>query len=261
MFYKDTGAKAFSILCNNRNRNIALAVSIQGALMNKIRRHFTISTGALILAAAFGNMPARASDASDASALVEKAQTTINAFTTHADFPTLKSALAKAKGVLIFPQVLKAGFILGGSGGSGVLLVHDEKSGNWVGPAFYTMGSASLGFQAGASSAEVVMLVHSQKALDSLYTNKLKLGADASVAIGPKGVGTGASITADFIVYSTVKGAFVGMAVDGSVLDVRETLNAAYYGRPATPADILVKQDVSSPASARLQNALKNAIK
>ena len=229
--------------------------------MNKIRRHFTITGGAVVLAAAFGHMPARASDASDASALVEKAQSTINAFTTHKDFPTMQSALGKAKAVLIFPQILKAGFILGGSGGSGVLLVRDEKSGNWVGPAFYTMGSASLGFQAGASSAEVVMVVHSQKALDSLYSNKLKLGADASVAIGPKGVGTGASLTADFIAYSTVKGAFVGMAVDGSVLDVRDTLNAAYYGKPVTPTDILVRQNVNNPASAGLQNALKGATK
>lgn len=229
--------------------------------MNKIRRHFTITGGAVVLAAAFGHMPARASDASDASALVEKAQSTINTFTTHKDFPTLQSALGKAKAVLIFPQILKAGFILGGSGGSGVLLVRDEKTGNWVGPAFYTMGSASLGFQAGASSAEVVMVVHSQKALDSLYSNKLKLGADASVAIGPKGVGTGASLTADFIAYSTVKGAFVGMAVDGSVLDVRNTLNAAYYGKPVTPTDILARQNVNNPASAGLQNALKSATK
>jgi lipid-binding SYLF domain-containing protein len=229
--------------------------------MNKIRRHFTITGGAVVLAAAFGHMPARASDASDASALVEKAQSTITTFTTHKDFPTLQSALGKAKAVLIFPQILKAGFILGGSGGSGVLLVRDEKTGNWVGPAFYTMGSASLGFQAGASSAEVVMVVHSQKALDSLYTNKLKLGADASIAVGPKGVGTGASVTADFVVYSAVKGAFVGMSVDGSVLDVRDTLNLAYYGKPLTPVDILIKQVSSHPGANALQETMRNATK
>src|SRR5678815_3769350 len=133
-------------------------------------------------------------------------------------------ALGKAKAVLIFPQILKAGFVLGGSGGTGVLLVRDAK-GDWTGPAFYTMGSASLGFQAGASSAEVVMIVNSQKALDSLYSNKVKLGGDASAAIGPKGVGTGTALNSDFIVYSTVKGAFAGLTVDGTVLDVRGALN------------------------------------
>lgn len=227
--------------------------------MNNIRRHFTMTGGALLLASAFGGMPAWASDASDASALVDKAQKTIHDFTSNKDFPTLKTALGKARGVLIFPQILKAGFVLGGSGGSGVLMVRDEKTGNWSGPAFYTMGSASLGFQAGASSAEVMMVVHSQKALDSLYTNKLKLGADASIAIGPKGVGTGASVTADFVVYSTVKGAFVGMAVDGSVLDVRDTLNYAYYGKSVTPVDILIKQVSSNAGASALQTAMKNA--
>ena len=158
--------------------------------------------------------------------------------------------------MLIYPQVLKAGFILGGSGGSGVLMVRDEKTGKWFGPAFYTMGSASLGLQAGASSAEVLMVINSQKALDSLLTNKVKLGGDASVALGPKGQGTGASITADFVVYAKAKGAFAGLAVDGSVLDVREKLNSAYYGKAVSPSDILVKRDVSNPASASLQDAL-----
>jgi lipid-binding SYLF domain-containing protein len=140
-------------------------------------------------------------------------------------------------------------------------VVRDEKSGNWGNPAFYTMGTASLGLQAGVAAAEVVMVVHTQKALDSLYTNKIKLGADASVAVGPKGIGTGASVSADFVVYSQAKGAFAGLAVDGSVLDVRETLNTAYYGKPVTPLEILVKQEVSNPASAGLQAALARATK
>jgi lipid-binding SYLF domain-containing protein len=152
--------------------------------------------------------------------------------------------------------VLKAGFILGGSGGSGVLMVRDEKTGKWVGPAFYTVGTASLGLQAGASSAEVLMVINNQKSLDSLYTNKVKLGGDASVAVGPKGQGTGASVTADFVVYAKAKGAFAGVAFDGSVLDVRDKLNNAYYGKAVTPADILVKREASNPASAKLQEAL-----
>jgi len=229
--------------------------------MNNARRSFMLAGGALAVIAATGSLPARASDASDASSLVQKSQATIDAFTSSKEFPTLAAALGKAHAVLIFPQILKAGFVLGGSGGSGVLLVRDAKTRTWHGPAFYTMGSASIGFQAGASAAEVVMLVNSQKALDSLYTNKLKLGGDASVAAGPKGVGTGAAIDADFIVYSTVQGAYAGLAVDGSVLDVRESLNSAYYAKPVTPLDILVKQLVSNPESTGLQAALKKAAK
>ena len=197
------------------------------------RRSLTVAGVALAATVAMTGSPsARASDASDAAELVAKAQATIGEFGRNKDFPTFSPALAKARGVLIFPQVLKAGFVLGGSGGSGVLLVRDAKTGKWIGPAFYTMGSASLGFQAGASAAEVVMIVNSQKALDS-----------------------------DFVAYSAVKGAFAGLAIDGSVLDARGGLNSAYYGKKkTTPIDILVKRQVANkPESAALQAAVKKA--
>ena len=230
--------------------------------MNISRRSIVFSGAAIAMAAtAFIGVPAHASDASDAKELAEKAALTVSSFANDKDFASVGSALAKAKAVLIFPQVLKAGFILGGSGGSGVLMVRDEKSGKWVGPAFYTIGAASLGFQAGASSAEMLMLINTPKALDSLYSNKLKLGVDGSVAAGPKGAGTGAALSTDFVVYAKVKGAYAGMSVDGSVLDVRDKLNNAYYGKPVTPADILVKREASSPAAAPLQESLAKIAK
>ena len=223
----------------------------------KIARRVLLARAAVGAVATFVHLPAVASDAADAAALVDKAEITVRELAKDKDFASLGAALGRARAVLVFPQVLKAGFVLGGSGGSGVLLVRDEKTGDWVGPAFYTMGSASIGFQAGASAAETLMVVNSQKALDSLYTSKLKLGGDASVAAGPKGAGTGASVGADFIVYAKAKGAFAGLAVDGSVLDVRQTLNSAYYGKAATPVDILVKREVANPAAAKLQATLK----
>jgi lipid-binding SYLF domain-containing protein len=228
--------------------------------MNMTRRSLALAGGALAaMVAGTASLPAQASDVSDAKELVAKAQATIEEFGRNKDFPTFSPALAKARGVLIFPQVLKAGFVFGGSGGSGVLLVRDAKKGKWIGPAFYTMGSASLGFQAGASAAEVVMIVNSQKALDSLYSSKVKVGGDASVAVGPKGTGAGIALDSDFVAYSTVKGAFAGLAIDGSVLDVRGALNSAYYGKKTTPVDILVKQAASKPESAALQAAVKKA--
>ncbi|WP_431273045.1 lipid-binding SYLF domain-containing protein [Variovorax ureilyticus] len=228
--------------------------------MQNTRRNLMLAVGALSLTAGFATMPAHASDADDAKALVQKAHTTINAFSHNKDFTGLGAELRQSKGVLIFPQVLKAGFVLGGSGGTGVLLANDGKGG-WVGPAFYTMASASFGFQAGASAAEMVILVRSQKALDSLLTSKVKLGGDASVAIWKKGMGAGATIDADFVAYSTVKGAFAGLSIDGSVLDVRESLNTAFYGKPVTPADIVVKRDVSNPAAASLLAAVSKVAK
>jgi len=229
--------------------------------MNYTRRVFAFGSTALALGSACIGFSARASDASDAKELVDKATLTVGVLTADKDFATLGPALGKAKGVLVFPEVLKAGFVLGGSGGSGVLLVRDANTGDWGGPAFYTMGSASLGFQAGASSAEMVMVINTQKAIDSLYTNKLKLGGDVSVALGPKGAAAGGSASADFIIYAKAKGAFAGIAVDGSVLDVRQKLNAGFYGKPVTPVEILVKGEASNPEAANLKAALKQAAK
>lgn len=208
---------------------------------------------------ALPSLPAHAADRSDAEELVAKSRLTVQALAADRDFIEMRRALAQARAVLVFPQVLRAGFILGGAGGSGVLMVRDAATGAWVGPAFYTMGSASVGLQAGASAAETVMVIQSQKALDSLYTNKLKLGTDASAALGSKGAEKASALNADFVVFAKVKGAFAGVTVDGAVLDVRQTLNTAYYGREATPVDILVKRSVQQSEASALQAALADA--
>ena len=138
-----------------------------------------------------------------------------------------------------------------------MLLVRDEQTGSFSAPAFYTMGGISIGFLAGGQAAEVMLLINSQKALDSLLSTKVKLGAGVSVAVGPKGAGQAASISADIIAYSRAKGAYASIALDGQVIDVRDSLNAAYYGKPASPADILVRKSVGNPGAAPLQAALK----
>ena len=215
--------------------------------------------GLVVCVVWLGSPAARASDASDARSLVEKARATVEAFENDPDMAAMRAGLKEAKGALVFPQVLRAGFFIGGSGGNGVLLVHDSTSGAWHGPAFYTLAVASLGLQAGASSGEMVMLINSQKTLDSLYANKLKLGVDASVALGPKSVDKSAAVGADFVVFSKVKGLFAGIAVDGGVLDVRQSLNAAFYGRAVTPVDILVRLSVSQPEAGALRAAMAAA--
>lgn len=223
------------------------------------RRTALVTLAALSGLWALPALPARASDRSDAEELVEKSRLTVQALAADRDFVEMRRALAQARAVLVFPQVLRAGFILGGAGGSGVLMARNAATGTWSGPAFYTMGSASIGLQAGASSAETVMVIRSQKALDSLYTNKLKLGTDASVALGSKGAEKGSALNADFVVFAKVKGAFAGVTVDGAVLDVRQTLNRAYYGQEATPLDILGKRIVEPPEASALQATLADA--
>jgi lipid-binding SYLF domain-containing protein len=226
--------------------------------MNSTRHSLTLASAAIALAATCSSLPAHADDASDARAVVDKATVTVNTFAKDRDYASLPALIAKAKGVLVYPQILEGGFIIGGSGGTGVLLVRDEQTGNFSAPAFYTMGGLSIGLLAGGQAAEVMLLINSQKALDSLLSTKVKLGAGVSVAVGPKGGGQGATVSADIISYSRAKGAYAGMSLDGQVIDVRDSLNAAYYGKPASPVDILVRKSVSNPGAGALQAALKS---
>ncbi len=104
--------------------------------------------------------------------------------------------------------------------------------------------------------SEMIFVVRNQKGLEEFYRTDFKLGADVSMAVGPVCEGTSVKgITADVIVYGKKKGAFAGMAVDGSIIAVSDDSNTAYYGKPVRPTDIIVKQSVSNPKSADLRNA------
>jgi len=211
------------------------------------------------LALGLGGAPARADDASDARQLVEKAKLTVEQFQADENMGALRDLAKKAKGMLIMPQMLRAAFIVGGSGGSGVLVARDAKGNQWRGPAFYTLGGASFGFQAGADAAEVVILAMTERGVTKLLSPQVKLGADISVAAGPVGGGAAAGtagISADLLAFSISKGLYGGFSVDGSVAGVREALNHAYYGKPVTPADILIKGTVKNPHASGLLGAV-----
>ena len=216
----------------------------------------SILAAMLLVAAAPGAM---ATDLEDAQGIVDKARITFGGFMGDNKYQWMRDHLKDAKGVVIYPSVLKAGFIIGGSGGTGVLLAREGKTGDWSNPAFYTLGSVSFGLQIGGETAEVVVLVMSQKGMDTLLTSKFKLGGDASVALGPVGGGAKGDITADFISFAKSKGLYAGLNLDGSYIDVRENLNTAYYGKAVTPVDIIDKKSVSNAAAVPLREDLKKA--
>ncbi len=230
---------------------------------NRIREFGSLAVLAII---AFALLVASAShicaaEEGEAQGIVDKARVTFDNFMRDNNYSWLHSHLREAKGVLIFPQVLKGGFIIGGSGGTGVLVVKDERTGEWSQPAFYTIGAVSFGLQIGGEAAEVVMMAMSQKAIDSLLATSLKLGADTSIALGPVGAGAKGNVTADFISFAKSKGLYAGLNLEGSVVDVRDSLNRAYYGRDVRPVDIVVKGDVNNKGADRLRAALRKAVK
>jgi len=205
--------------------------------------------------------PAKATDATDAQGLVDKARITFAEFIGDNNYWWLRDHLKDAKGILIYPQVLKGGFILGGSGGTGVLVVKDEKTGGWGQPAFYTIGSVTFGLQIGGEASQIVVMAMSQKAIDSLLSSSFKLGGDVSVALGPVGGGAKENITADFISFAKSKGLYAGINLEGSVVNVRDSLNNAYYDKKVTPVDIIIKNEVSNDGSKELRETLKKAVK
>ena len=192
---------------------------------------------------------------SDQQKEVDAALKTWNNFQADPNLTWYREHEHEAVGFLIAAKVVKAGFIFGGSGGRAVLVAKGDKG--WAGPAFYTMGTASAGFQAGVDVSEIITLVMNQKALDSLMAGSVKAGADASVAAGPVGVGAGAKPNTDFLVYSRSKGLFGGVNVNGTSIKPTEDWNKAYYGKLVSPIEIILRKSVHNPGGDALLKAVE----
>ncbi len=197
-------------------------------------------------------------EALKAQELVTKANLAVKNFTADSNMSYLHDNLDEAEGLLIIPALIKGAFIIGGSGGSGVLLARG-KDNEWSYPAFYTMGTGSIGFQWGGEVSEIILMVMTQKGMDKLLSSSFKLGTDASVAAGPVGVGAKAQF-ADILAFSRAKGVFAGVSVEGAVVKARSQFNAAYYGREVSPVDILVLKKVSNPHADGLRDSVSTLV-
>jgi len=178
--------------------------------------------------------------AQEQQALVTSAQTTFADFVRDPDMNWFRANVNRARGVLISPEIVKAGWIFGGSGGRAVLYSRNAQ-GKWEGPAFYNIGAASVGFQAGLSVSQTVTLVMTEKGLNTLLANSVKLGGDASIAAGPVGAGANSDVTTDFVAFSRSKGLYGGLNLEGSVISPANDWNTAYYGKDVLPPGILVR--------------------
>jgi lipid-binding SYLF domain-containing protein len=218
---------------------------------------------AFILTLSFGAFAkAMADDRSEAQSMVDKAKGTIVDLTNDSMFSWLNNYLKDAKGVIIFPQIIKGGFFLGGSGGTGILVTRDENTGAWSYPAFYTLGSVTFGLQIGGEAAEVVMVAMSQKAINTLLSSSVKLGGDVSIAVGPLGGGAKGSlgvpeVTTDIVSFARTKGLYAGLNLEGSLLVVRTGLNEVYYGAGTMPIDIVIAKKAVNPGADELRAALE----
>lgn len=172
----------------------------------------------------------------------------------------------KARCVVVLPSVLKAAFIGGGSYGRGVMVCRTGKDfkGPWGAPAMYALEGGSIGFQIGGEATDFVILVMNNDGVQSLLHSKVKLGADASIAAGPKGrtasADTDAYMRAEMLSYSRSRGVFAGVSLEGSTLRPDEDANRKVYGKDATAAKIITESKFEAPDAgktlvSRLQKA------
>jgi len=193
--------------------------------------------------------------------LVDEARITFKSFMIDKDMAWFRDHMHKAKGFLIIPDLLQGAWFIGGSGGRGVLVVKDKKTGDWSQPAFYTIGSLSFGIQFGGEKSEIIMMVFTQKGLDRLYSSSFKFGGDATIAAGPVGGGAKADVMTDFVSFVRSRGAYAGISMEGAIVKVNDDWNEAYYGKKVSPVGIVEKKLVRNPGSAELLNTVKNALK
>jgi len=175
--------------------------------------------------------------------------------------------LKKAECVIVFPSVKKVAVGIGGSYGRGAMVCRSGKTfdGVWGAPAMYALEGGSFGLQLGGQATDLVLLIMNQKGADSILSSKVKLGADASAAAGPKGrdatAATDAFMKAEILSYSRSRGLFAGISLEGSTIRPDDDASARIYGRSITAREIVMGTNVRIPASGRrlVRSLQKNA--
>jgi lipid-binding SYLF domain-containing protein len=166
--------------------------------------------------------------------------------------------LEKAECIIVFPSVVKAAFIVGGSYGRGAMVCRtgEHFNGPWGSPAMYALEGGSVGFQLGGQATDLVLLVMNERGASSILSSQVKIGADASAAAGPKGrdasADTDAYLRAEILSYSRSRGLFAGVSLEGSTLRADDDASADVYGRKITAREIVLGGNTAIPPSGQL---------
>lgn len=169
--------------------------------------------------------------------------------------------LESAQGIAIIPNVIKAGFILGGRYGTGVMCIRGE-DGTWSNPAFISIAGGSIGWQVGVQSIDIILVFKSQRGVQNMMRGKFTLGADVGIAAGPVGrrleAGTDVQLKAEIVSYSRSRGLFAGLSLEGATLQVDDGSNEYFYGDKARSRDIFSDKEIPTPPAAqKLKEVLK----
>ena len=218
-------------------------------------KHFTLAALMLFVGFTVTASAAESNEAAAAQTVVNDAVATLRNFESDSKQGWFRENVSKARALVIVPRLGKGGFIFAGSGGRGLVVAKDQDTGNWSQPAFYTVGSASIGLQAGAQESEVIYLIMSEKGMSGLMGTKFQLGVDGSFAAGP--VGAGAQVaTTDVLSFSRSVGIFGGISAEGTVIQPDFERNTAYYDEPVSASEILLRRSVQNANAAQLVAAV-----
>jgi lipid-binding SYLF domain-containing protein len=179
--------------------------------------------------------PLAATDSQSELKRVAKATETLNALVQTPDDRIPEHILQRAEAIVVIPNLIKGGFIVGAEHGKGIMSVRDTRSGGWSLPTFVQMTGGSVGWQIGGESIDLVLLVMNKDGVDDLLKSEFRLGGEGSVAAGPVGrsaqAATDARMGAKILAYSRAKGVFAGLTFQGSSLRDDEDSNKDVYGR------------------------------
>jgi SH3 domain-containing YSC84-like protein 1 len=201
---------------------------------------------------------ARAGDSAEARRIVENSAQSVRAFRSGSNADTINALLERAQGVIVYPSIVKAAFLVGSEGGDGVLLGH-KADGGWSDPAFFTFAGASYGLQIGVESSEVIIIIMNEETVTRAVQGGLELGSKATIAVGEEGLKAKLLSTdslQDIYYFADTHGVFAGLNLKGSAAFPRDALSAVFYGTPANAEAVVLERSVRSEGAADLHAAL-----
>lgn len=219
---------------------------------------YLVSLAVLILFTTLSIVPSGAADREKLEQRVTEARFAFRDFQKDARMTWFRENVRYAKGLLIMPTWVRGGFFLGGYGGNGVLLAQD-RDGSWSHPAFYDVLAGSFGLQFGIAGGQVILMIMTDTGLRRFLGDKFQLGADASIGVGPEGIGAKAELF-DIFSFARVKGLYGGLTLEGGGVIVNRGNNQTYYGdSKVTPTDILIRKKVRNPQAENLIRTITEA--
>lgn len=207
----------------------------------------------------------QASAMSDEEQLVERARLTFESLKNYNDAGAIAPYIKGARAIVIIPSFVKAGFIVGGAHGEGVMVGRNATTGAWRYPAFVALSEGSIGFQIGAEASEIIMICLTDKGLDALLEDQVKLGAEAGIAVltigGSREASTTTAVGADVVTFARSKGLFGGLSIEGAVLSQDQGANTAYHVKSFSTRQLVTTDVVGNRGADGLRAALTDFTK